>query len=1007
MRKSGIDWEQVNFDEFELLTFCLLEAMGFDQPKRLSGPGDQGVDLVAFQPPYFSGIPVHGRKWVFQCKKVKALKKAEILEELANFASQKIDTWVLVSTYDPSPSFQRWFQSLEQTQRHPFHVQAWWRNDVEHLIRTQADYLKKTLPDRLIPILNLKSGKSHSDGSYEAVIAKLRLLADDQIERFARGKYIPKLYVRRGLQEDLAKFLLPDAKLCASAKGALITVVDTAISQLNDYPAKFIQKIARTEQDLSSLIKQRVKITDHEEIDKRIKDKKRRLERRQEINGAANKLLAEWTNQLKGIHRAVNKLPDDSYFQHRPAYEEVFGRCRSFIAGLNDKFRGYVSLPEQSEDIDSGGWKILLSTSKPDLEMLADDRFIFTYRDRVESDIANIEKSLRSALVIVDRAGGGKTNLICDLVRSWSSKQPVILLFGKANFQETDGLTKAVTDFITRSYAPSTDRVIESFDRLLEREGEFLTILIDGINENRRLSTLDASIESLLDWTRNKRVRVIITCRDIYWGFFSFDNWSHHVQRVVREKLNQFSGTEYDFALPLYLEHYNINCNLAETAKEACHHPLLLRFFCEAYGSIEGPPINLGDVYDIRLKELFDVYLRRKTEQIRKSMGHRNADLIYRYLLNLVAFLFTNSTTAISTAELEEVTGEADTSTENSLYLHLLDEDIIIEEQPTDELEVRRVGFVYEEFMEYLLASSILKFKGRFGVSNVQDIFKMLNVSLDKWVNARGVGEYTALMLLGMEYDYPRSDAIAFLKMMVRGGDTWAEAFWSVVGKCSENQLQADLFDEFYYAIDTLTQVKTIEKTLTAMSRFDLSSSYKLASIILWSAALPKVVSWTELNSLATMDQLKIEELTERLCLDLKNRSFSKSPGKIPPRTVITAVLPFLAPVARTEVGKSIRKYGLPTEEVASKAFLFVFWKHFPEHTNFLLNGIFSSSQDIRSFCADRLRFTTYCRSQVGALCLRLADVETNQDTRQILLNTAKVLRKQAELATIRGDVSG
>ena len=37
---------------------------------------------------------------------------------------------------------------------------------------------------------------------------------------------------------------------------------------------------------------------------------------------------------------------------------------------------------------------------------------------------------------------------------------------------------------------------------------------------------------------------------------------------------------------------------------EQCRHPLLLRFFCEAYRGQE-----IGDIEDIRLKELFDSIL--------------------------------------------------------------------------------------------------------------------------------------------------------------------------------------------------------------------------------------------------------------------------------------------------------------------------------------------------------------------------------------------------------------
>jgi hypothetical protein len=998
MKMNAIDWDQVDFTEFELIALCLVEAMGFDRPRLISGPGDQGVDLIAFQPQYPQGIPLHDRKWIFQCKKVRTLRKIDITEELANFASQRIDTWVLVTSCSPSPAFQRWFQALEQAQRYPFHIEAWWKNDVEHLVRTHGDYLKKSLPDRLIPLLNLKADSVDAAVSYEAVVAKLRLLADSQIERFARGKYIPKLYVRRELEQDLSKFLLSDSNLVRIAKSSIINTTESAIMQLEDYPSKFGRKTIQIEKELAALRKQRVKIKDREEIDKRVAEKDEQLRRRLEIKGAARELISDLLGSLRSLLAAAGTLPDESYFKHRTTYEDHFQSCRSFVSFLESKLRSLPSPESSAPDLDGISSREFPPVFRgQDIEMLSDDRFIFNYKDKFDSEISNIESSLRSTLVIVDRAGGGKTNLICDLVKSLSAEQPVVLLFGKANLQETDALTKATTESMAKAFGYFAEDAADAFDHLLEAEDQFLTVFIDGINENRRLSDLDAHIESFLEWASHRRIRIIMTCRDIYWIFFNFDSWSHNVYKIVREKLTQFSSTEYGFALPLYLEHYNINCNLAETAKEACHHPLLLRFFCEAYGSIEGPVVSLGNVYDIRLKELFDVYLQRKTEQIRKSMSHRNADLVYRYLLNLVAFLFKNLTTAISTVELEEATGDADTSTQKSLYLHLLDEDIIIEEQPIDELNTRRVGFVYEEFMEYLLASSILKFSSRFGVSGVEEIFNVLSLSLDNWVNARGVGEYVALMLLAREYEYSRADAIKFLGMMVRSGRTWSEAFWSVVGKCSESHLNSDLFDEFYFAIDTLTNAKTIEKTLTAMSRYDLASSHELASIILWSAALPKMVSWSELNTLSDMNEVEFESLTKRLCSALAARKFLKPPGKLSHKTIIESVLPFLQAEARIKIEEMIRKYGLAVEQVGGRAFLFTFWKYFPAQDNFLINGLFSSDESVRLFCADRLRFTKRSNKEMSSLCLNLATAEPKTEVRRILLRSAHVLQRRVE----------
>ena len=44
-----------------------------------------------------------------------------------------------------------------------------------------------------------------------------------------------------------------------------------------------------------------------------------------------------------------------------------------------------------------------------------------------------------------------------------------------------------------------------------------------------------------------------------------------------------FSTKEHEQALTLYLDHYKITGKPVGDAAEQCRHPLLLRFFCEAY----------------------------------------------------------------------------------------------------------------------------------------------------------------------------------------------------------------------------------------------------------------------------------------------------------------------------------------------------------------------------------------------------------------------------------------
>ena len=82
------------------------------------------------------------------------------------------------------------------------------------------------------------------------------------------------------------------------------------------------------------------------------------------------------------------------------------------------------------------------------------------------------------------------------------------------------------------------------------------------------------------------------------------------------------------------------------------------------------------------------------------------------------------------------------------MYLRLLDEDIIIEEVPTSKLDQRKISFVYEEFMEYVLAEEVFQRMIRQDRQQVDIVFGQLNEAVPTFVNALGVGEYLVAFCL-------------------------------------------------------------------------------------------------------------------------------------------------------------------------------------------------------------------------------------------------------------------
>ena len=72
-----------------------------------------------------------------------------------------------------------------------------------------------------------------------------------------------------------------------------------------------------------------------------------------------------------------------------------------------------------------------------------------------------------------------------------------------------------------------------------------------------------------------------------FWDFFNDDFWDEFAYEIAKDKLYSFTEKEFDLALTRYFHYYQLKCQIQGDAHVKCHQPLLLRFFCEAYGSLQ------------------------------------------------------------------------------------------------------------------------------------------------------------------------------------------------------------------------------------------------------------------------------------------------------------------------------------------------------------------------------------------------------------------------------------
>jgi hypothetical protein len=193
----------------------------------------------------------------------------------------------------------------------------------------------------------------------------------------------------------------------------------------------------------------------------------------------------------------------------------------------------------------------------------------------------------------------------------------------------------------------------------------------------------------------------------------------------------------------------------------------LLRFFCEAYTS-KNERVNLGRIAEIRLKPLFDDYWRAKIQHISSEVIDDSSHRAENYVYQLVSYMFEMGLASLMTDQVPKVTGDHDLKTNKSLYLGLLDEDIVIEELPTEDTSTRRVVFVYEEFMEYAIARYLNKEQNEWTKKEIEEFFNLLQKKAASFVNVLGITEY----LCAFHLEDQRTELVfpLLVKMACAGG---------------------------------------------------------------------------------------------------------------------------------------------------------------------------------------------------------------------------------------------
>jgi len=302
------------------------------------------------------------------------------------------------------------------------------------------------------------------------------------------------------------------------------------------------------------------------------------------------------------------------------------------------------------------------------------------------------DKASRRCLAVVDRAGAGKTNLLCHCAEALSGRHAVVILGAHAE----DGSDPEL--WLQRRFESELGGGMANWlpraSSGLSDAHEWLYIFIDGLNETEDVAALARGLERFAGRLTSSRIRLIVSCRDLFWDAF------HH--RLSTQLfgpplvLHDYGDLEWRDALKTYFSRFMVDAELEPVAERALRNPQLLRFFCEANRNR-----HLGKVFDIGLTDVFQQYLERAAGSIAQRLRLLDTEPVTRLLVDAANQMWQLRQTAVEPAELG-ISHDAAASSE-SIYNMIRSENLLLQETQAGRSR-KIVRFVYDEFMEYMLA---------------------------------------------------------------------------------------------------------------------------------------------------------------------------------------------------------------------------------------------------------------------------------------------------------------
>jgi hypothetical protein len=335
------------------------------------------------------------------------------------------------------------------------------------------------------------------------------------------------------------------------------------------------------------------------------------------------------------------------------------------------------------------------------------------------------------AMVLIGKAGTGKSAFICSLVETPPDNTIIWLQdCARINSRNLD-----VDSLIGKELGIKNGMVEYLNQFLIQYPQKKVIFIFDSVNEFNESTELLQNLSTFINSIEDARIKVVITCRIPIWDSIKrfltipFEKGYHVTGPDTFVNVSPFTDSEIKGAFDHYRTVYKIKTdfeNLSSQVRNLIKNPLLLKMTAKVYEKAEIPG-------ELALRDIFSEYINKCLG----PLGYESEE--FKVLNRLIELMYENASRELEIAIIkrDNKIGHFIVPEYNSPFFKLVDEGLL--SQRLDKTLLKKIEMIfitYERVFEYLLAEIII------GEVNTEKIIRNLELSLEKpFVQLRGATE--------------------------------------------------------------------------------------------------------------------------------------------------------------------------------------------------------------------------------------------------------------------------